>query len=165
MKYITTIGEEQIEIEIKNEQEILIKGKSQEIDFRSVGGQPIYSMIFNGLSYEALVQQTEMGWEVLLQGHLYPIHVEDERERRLRESSGTVSVASGDFHLRSPMPGMVVDVPVEEGQEVANGDKLVILESMKMQNELKAPRKGTVSSVKVKAGDNVEQNEILIVLS
>jgi biotin carboxyl carrier protein len=56
-------------------------------------------------------------------------------------------------------------VPVEEGQEIQSGDDLIILESMKMQNELKAPRDGTVSRVRVKAGDNVDQNQVLLTLS
>ncbi len=60
------------------------------------------------------------------------------------------------------MPGLVVAVPVEEGQAVKKGDVLVILESMKMQNELKSPRDGTVSRVRVEAGDNVEQKETLL---
>jgi biotin carboxyl carrier protein len=57
---------------------------------------------------------------------------------------------------------MVVAVPVEEGHEINKGDVLVILESMKMQNELKSPRDGTVSRVRVKPGDSVEQKETLL---
>ena len=69
---------------------------------------------------------------------------------------------AGEFHLRSPMPGMVVSVPVKEGQQVEKGDVLVILESMKMQNELKAPRAGTVGRVRVKTGESVEQRQTLL---
>jgi biotin carboxyl carrier protein len=58
-----------------------------------------------------------------------------------------------------------VSVPVEEGQEIQTGDDLVILESMKMQNELKAPRDGIVSRIRVMAGDNVDQNQVLLTLS
>jgi len=57
---------------------------------------------------------------------------------------------------------MVVAVPVEEGQEVQKGDVLLILESMKMQNELKAPRNGTVTRMRVKPGESVEQRQILL---
>jgi biotin carboxyl carrier protein len=62
------------------------------------------------------------------------------------------------------MPGLVVAVPVEEGQLVARGDALVILESMKMQNELKAPRQGTVAQVRVRPGERVELNQVLMTL-
>ncbi|HKZ68907.1 MAG TPA: acetyl-CoA carboxylase biotin carboxyl carrier protein subunit, partial [Anaerolineales bacterium] len=72
---------------------------------------------------------------------------------------------TGDFQLKAPMPGLVVSVPVSEGQAVKKGDIIVILESMKMQNELKSPRDGTVARVKVKGGDTVEQNQIMITVS
>jgi biotin carboxyl carrier protein len=62
------------------------------------------------------------------------------------------------------MPGLVVAVPVEEGQLVARGDALVILESMKMQNELKAPRQGTVAQVRIRPGERVELNQVLMTL-
>jgi biotin carboxyl carrier protein len=63
------------------------------------------------------------------------------------------------------MPGLVVSVPVTEGQAVNKGDILVILESMKMQNELKSLRAGTVTRVKTKGGDSVEQNQVLVTVS
>jgi biotin carboxyl carrier protein len=63
------------------------------------------------------------------------------------------------------MPGVVIDIPIEEGQEVTRGDNVIILESMKMQNEIKAPRDGTVNRLRVKAGESVDQNQILLILS
>jgi len=63
------------------------------------------------------------------------------------------------------MPGLIVRVPVQPGQTVAKGDTIVVLESMKMENELKAPRDGTVHMIHVTAGDNVEQNKVLVTIS
>jgi pyruvate carboxylase subunit B len=60
------------------------------------------------------------------------------------------------------MPGLVVAIPVEEGQPIQKGQVLLILESMKMQNELKAPRDGTVGRVRVKPGETVEQKQTLL---
>ena len=60
------------------------------------------------------------------------------------------------------MPGLIVAVPVAEGQAVQKGDNLVLLESMKMQNELKCLREGKITRIKVKPGDSVEQNQILV---
>ncbi len=60
------------------------------------------------------------------------------------------------------MPGLVVTVPVKEGQQIEKGQVLVILESMKMQNELKSPRTGKVEHVRVKAGESVEQRQLLL---
>jgi biotin carboxyl carrier protein len=62
------------------------------------------------------------------------------------------------------MPGLVIDIPVKEGDQVSEGDVLVILESMKMQNELTAPRAGTVTQIQVSVNDNVERKESLLIL-
>jgi biotin carboxyl carrier protein len=162
MKYVTTIDNREYIIEILDEHHVVVDGATYRVDFESVSGQPVHSLLVNDKSYEAYVYPSDEGWQVLLHGTLYQLNVEDEREWRLRASMGGGPAEYGEFHLRSPMPGMIVAVPVEEGQEVKKGDVLVILESMKMQNELKSPRAGTISRVRVKPGDNVEQRETLV---
>lgn len=164
MRYITTVDGETFEVEINSENEITVSGRRLRVDFQSVAGQPVYSLILDNQSYEAYVYPSDQGLDVLLLGQLYHTVVEDERQRRLRQASGMQVTPSGEFHLRAPMPGLVVAIPIAEGQQVGQGQDLVILESMKMQNELKAPREGTISRVRVKPGDNVEQNQILVTL-
>ena len=161
MKYITTVENKQFLVEIIDDKHVSVDGKVYEVDFESVSGQPVYSLIVDGKSHESYVAQQEDIWQVLLRGRLYPVTVEDERERRLRAAAGSIA-ETGDFHLKAPMPGLVVAIPVEEGQEVNKGQVLLILESMKMQNELKSPRDGTVLRIKVKAGESVEQKQTLL---
>jgi biotin carboxyl carrier protein len=74
-------------------------------------------------------------------------------------------IAAGEIVIRAPMPGVVIEVPVKPGQEVAKGDIVLILESMKMQNEFKAPRPGKVHTVRVAPGDKVDQNMVMITLA
>lgn len=162
MKYVATTGDREILIEILDEHHITVDGVSYEIDFESVSEQTVYSLLANNKSYEALVYESEEGWQVLLHGSQYVLLVEDERERRLRASLGGGPPENIDYHLRAPMPGLIVTVPVSEGQIIEKGEVLVILESMKMQNELKSPRPGKVSRVQVKPGDNVEQRDTLL---
>ena len=162
MKYVTTSDEREILIEILDEHHITVDGVDYEIDFESVSEQTVYSLLANNKSYEALVYESEEGWQVLLQGSQYVLVVEDEREKRLRASLGGGPQENVDFHLRAPMPGLIVTVPVSEGQEVEKGDVLVVLESMKMQNQLKSPRPGKVRRVQVKPGDSVEQRDTLL---
>ena len=97
-------------------------------------------------------------------GQIYEVVVEDERTRRLAGLKGNVAL-TGEAILKAPMPGVVVEVPVTTGQEVAQGDIVIVLESMKMQNEFKAPRAGTVHMIYVAAGDKVEQNDTMITIS
>src|SRR5687767_13428720 len=162
MKYITTVGDKEFLVEVVDEKHISINGKIVEVDFESVSGQPVYSLIVDGKSHESYVQQGDDNWQVLLRGRLYPVTVEDEREKRLRAAAGGGVAETGEFRLRAPMPGLVVAIPVEEGQPVQKGQVLLILESMKMQNELKSPRDGTIGRIRVKAGETVEQKQTLL---
>lgn len=165
MKYVTTIGDQQYTLEINDERHVILDGVEYEVDLVSVAGQPIYSLLVEGRSYEAYVYPAGESWQVLLHGELYPALVEDEREKRLRAALSGVPDPSGEFHLKAPMPGLIVAAPVAEGQPVRKGDILVILESMKMQNELKSPRAGTVTRVKVRAGETVEQNAVMVTVA
>lgn len=162
MRYITTVEGKQFLVEILDDRHVSVDGKVYEVDFESVSGQPVYSLIVDGKSHEGYVAPSDDNWQVLLRGRLFPITVEDEREKRLRSAAGGGVAEAGEFHLRAPMPGLIVAIPVEEGQAVKKGQVLLILESMKMQNELKSPRDGTVGRVRVKSGETVEQKQTLL---
>jgi acetyl/propionyl-CoA carboxylase alpha subunit len=162
MRYVTTVGEHEYLIEIIDEHQVSVDGVIYQVDFGEVSEQTVYSLLADNRSYEAFVYPSEEGWQVLLLGTQYELTVEDEREKRLRASLGGGIPENVDFHLKAPMPGLVVAVPVSDGQEVAKGDVLVVLESMKMQNELKSPRAGKISRMRVKPGDSVELRETLL---
>lgn len=162
MKYVTTIDEREYLIDIIDEHHVSIDGVSYEVDFSPVGDQPVYSLLLDGKSYDAHVYLDEDTWQVMCHGAMYSAQVEDEREKRLRAAMGGGVSGQEDFHLRAPMPGLVVSVPVYEGQAVEKGDVLLILESMKMQNELRSPRAGTISRLRVGSGDRVEQKETML---
>jgi biotin carboxyl carrier protein len=163
MKYITTVEGKQFLVEVIDEKHISVDGKVYEVDFESVSGQPVYSLIVDGRSHESYIYQgEEENWQVLLRGRLYPVTVEDEREKRLRAAAGGGVAETGEFHLRAPMPGLVVAIPVTEGQQVKRGQVILILESMKMQNEIKAPRDGVIGRIRVKVGETVEQKQTLL---
>ena len=162
MKYVTTIGEREYLIEIIDEHHASIDGILYEVDFSPVGDQPVYSLLVNGKSYDAHVCFDEDIWQVLCHGAMYSVQVEDEREKQLREVMGGKVTGQEEYHLKAPMPGLVVSVPVHEGQVIERGDVLLILESMKMQNELRAPRAGAIVRLRVRPGDRVEQKETLL---
>ena len=84
-----------------------------------------------------------------------------QQESRPRPSP-KADVGTGTAEVRAPIPGTVVSVEVQPGQEVAYGDPLLVLEAMKMKNQIRAPRAGRVAEVLVKAGDRVKYNDLLI---
>jgi biotin carboxyl carrier protein len=163
MRYITSVEGKQFLVEVIDDKHVSVDGKIYEVDFESVSGQPVYSLIVDGRSHEGYIYQGEdNNWQVLLRGRLYPVTVEDEREKRLRAAAGAGVAETGEFHLRAPMPGLVVAIPVAEGEPIKKGQVILILESMKMQNEIKAPRDGIIGRIRVKAGESVELKQTLL---
>ena len=90
-----------------------------------------------------------------------PLDLEVRRDRPVLERSKATG-RKADGRVKPPMPGKVVEVKVKEGQPVKEGDVLLVLEAMKMQNDLKAPMAGTVAKVHVKEGTNVEGSTVLL---
>jgi biotin carboxyl carrier protein len=166
MKYITTVGDQEFEVEILSERQVRVDDNVYAVDFETLSGQPVFSLLVDGGSYQAHIIEgdDEASLQVLLRGTLYNSLVEDEREKRLKAAAGSSVAATGDFVLKAPMPGLIVAIPVKAGDEVSKGDVLIILESMKMQNELKAPKDGKVSRVQVAEGDSVEQRQAMVSL-
>jgi len=162
MKYITMINDTDYAVEVLDDHRIVINNQIYQIDFHPVSDQPVYSLLIDGKSYEAYVYLAEDAWQVLLLGDQYAALVEDERERRLRSVTSGATYAGSEYQLKAPMPGLLISVAVTEGQKVQQGDLLAILESMKMQNELRSPREGTISRIRVSSGESVEQRQILL---
>lgn len=163
MKYTTTVNDQKYEIEITRDG-LLVNGEPRYVDFKSMGQHAIFSLLIDNQSFEAVVELRDGKYQVLIQGDLYEVDVTDERSQRLARASGLAADPTGEIIIRSPMPGLIVAVPVQEGQAVKKGQTVVILESMKMENELKAPRDGVVHRVEVAKGQSVEQNKILIAI-
>jgi biotin carboxyl carrier protein len=165
MKYTTTIGDELFTVEIDREDEIVVNGKVFVVDFANIGRSNLYSLLIDNQSFEAMVEERDGKWEVLLRGRLYSVDVADDRARLMAARADNLMPESGELIVQAPMPGLVVAVSVEIGQEVERGDAVVILESMKMENELRTPRAGTVERIAVKPGDSVEQQQTLVVIT
>ena len=163
MKYITTVNDQEYIIDIDQDNQITVNGEVYAIDFQSLPESGLVSLIINNHSYEGVVEdRDESLWGVLVKGELYEVTVQDERAYRLAQARGSFAAQVGEALVKSPMPGIIVNVPVAVGDIVAKGDTVIILESMKMENELKSPMDGEVTAVTTAAGDSVEKNQLLI---
>ena len=163
MKYEVSVNGKVYQVEINREGQIVLNGEAMAVDFSTIGSG-LYSLLVNNESFEALVEGKNGDWHVLLMGDLYEVQVADERAQMIRARSALSVPATGELAIKAPLPGLIVQVPVAVGQTVSKGDKLVILESMKMENELRAPRDGKVERVNVEAGQSVEQGQTLVVI-
>ena len=164
MKYVVSIDEHDYQVEIGSDGQVFLDGEPVEVNFGDVGKSALYSLLVNNESFEALVEPYDNVWHVLMRGNLYEVEVIDERTQLLRSRETSLVPDTGEVAIRAPMPGLVVAIPVSVGQEVSKGDNIIILESMKMENELKAPRPGRVERINVQAGESVEQDQTMVVL-
>ncbi|MFW6070718.1 MAG: biotin/lipoyl-containing protein [bacterium] len=164
MKYITTVNDKEYIIEIDQEHEITVNGQKHQIDFQQLSDGGSLSLIIDHQSLEAIVDERDDAWEVLLHGELYAVTVQDERSYRLAQARGKLSDDGDTVIIRSPMPGLILDVLVEKGDSVSKGQTVVILESMKMENELRAARDGQILRVHVEKGAGVEKNQDLVTI-
>jgi biotin carboxyl carrier protein len=121
----------------------------------------VYSVLYKGRSFEACMTHTPDGLAMAVKGRLFLVDIVDPRNYSAREHAGG---APGRQEIRSPMPGKIVRLLVSPGDHVQAGQGLVVVEAMKMQNEMKASREGTVSKVSVSAGDTVTAGDILVIL-
>ena len=165
MKYQTFVNGQTFDIEINEDGRILVNGEDRAIDFRELRQGELYSMLLDHRSFEAVVEERDDTYHVLMGGEMFEVQVTDERSRRLASAFMAFGDTGGEVAIRAPMPGLIARVTVEEGQAVSKGQTVVILESMKMENELKSPRDGVVHHINVKAGDNVEQNKRLVTIA
>ncbi|MFN8373110.1 MAG: biotin/lipoyl-containing protein [Anaerolineae bacterium] len=163
MKYVTTINDKKFEIDINNDGSVLVNGEKRDVDFLALGPS-LYSIVMQTRSHEVVVDERNGEVEVLINGRLFTGKVMDERAQLLSMRRGGQVADSGEISIKSPMPGLVVAIPVHEGHVVKAGETLIILESMKMQNELKAPRDGMISRISVQPQQSVEQGKVLVTI-
>ena len=122
------------------------------------------NLILDGRSFDFRIEEVNGGLQVTYAGHRYDCQVIDKRLAELRKRAGDIGGASGKTIIKAPMPGLVVKVTTEVGQDVKKGERLLVLEAMKMENDVKAPRDGKVTKLAVGPGDVVEGGRELAVI-
>ena len=164
MKYTVRAGESALEIDIDHNGEVRLGGVALDADLQPSADPTLYSLIHGHRSYQLRVEPCDGAFRVQLNGVTYDVVVEDERTRLLAGVKSPGGTGAGESLIKSPMPGIVIDVAVKEGDTVEAGQTLVVVESMKMHNEFTAPRAGVVKAVRVAPGAKVQQNTILVAL-
>ncbi len=165
MAFIAKLGEESSVVEIeeigKGVYRVVVEGNEFLVDGKKTG-RTSYSLIVNSRSFEIEVDHSEDEYRVLVDGRNYRVHLIDERRVRVGMQAGTE--LQGRQKISVPMPGKVIAVLVSEGDAVEKGQGLVIVEAMKMENEVRSPITGKVSEITVKPGETVEAGAVLAVV-
>ena len=167
MKLTAEIGNEKHTLDIKRDGGRVIAevdGRRYELEVREpVEGS--YLLIADGLVYDCRVERDaarRASLSVHTRNHAYPITLIDPKHLRAAQSPGAQT--DGSAQVKAVMPGKVVRVLVAEGQLVEAGEGLLVVEAMKMQNEMKSPRAGRVVQLQASAGATVNAGDVLVVI-
>lgn len=158
--YRALVGDRSFDISFEDDR-VLIDGEAKPYSFVVVR-EGYVSLIIDGASVPVSIESEGQGkMRVTISGQRTVVQVKDERDLLVDEFGlGDDAAAGGD--VRAPMPGLVLDLLVEEGDEVEPEQGLLVLEAMKMENELKAPSGGVVGTIHTVAGEAVEKDAILV---
>ncbi|HKB24164.1 MAG TPA: biotin/lipoyl-containing protein [Methylomirabilota bacterium] len=165
MKFAATLGDAVEIVEVTGERgryRVTLGGEVWEVDAR-LTAQGIYSLLIAGVSHVADVTDRDGACVVDVGDETYVIRVEEQTRYVIRTRGGA---AGGRAHqtLVAPLPGKITHVAVRPGDTVAAGDTLLVIEAMKMENELRAGAPGTVAEVRVRAGQTVNAGDVLLII-
>ena len=165
MRYVVTVDGERRVVDVMGD-EVEIDGRRLSARLVDVDGTPVSLLTIGEQVYRLVARRgAARGDYVLsLDGRRFSVEALDERTRAIRDLSAASAAASGPAPLVAPMPGLIVRVNVVPGDVVQAGQGLVVMEAMKMENELRAPTGGTVRAVRAEPGTAVEKGAVLVEL-
>lgn len=164
MKYVIKDSQENaLNIQFENDS-IFLNGQVVDVDLKKLPSNQ-YHIIDENLSYNIEVLEFDFVskvFKIKVNGNVIDLNLENELDVQLRDMGMSVSGSDEIDEIIAPMPGLVLKILVEEGQEVQKGDSMVILEAMKMENVIKSAGSGIVKKVLVNVQDAVEKNQVII---
>jgi biotin carboxyl carrier protein len=165
MNYIATIGDREVKVTVEEvgvaRYQVTGDGKEYLVDAHQVQDS-VWSILYGVNSFEVDVQRRGEEYEVLIGGDCYKFTLMNEQLKALIRAGG--KAAAGKALVTSPMPGKVVKLLVNEGEEVKEDQGVIVVEAMKMENELKSAVTGKVMEIFVKEGEVVESGAKLILV-
>jgi biotin carboxyl carrier protein len=168
MKFVATMDGTQHTIEVQRDEanpdlfHMTLDGKSYDIDARRMPSQ-IVSVLMDNKSYDVDLERIAKRSDTLdgrihvrVRGRVLRFEILDERRLKMKEAQGVRFDVGGVVSIDSPMPGKVIKILAKEGDEVKEGQGIIVVEAMKMENELKTRKAGKVREIRVREGEAVE---------
>jgi biotin carboxyl carrier protein len=162
VKYFVALAGRTVEVEVDGDR-VTVDGRVVTASLSTVPGTPLRQLQVDGRPIALAMEAAGKGiWGLTVAGERWDAEVVDERTRHIRSLTGAGERSQGAGVLRAPMPGLVVRVQAQPGEAVTAGAGIVVLEAMKMENELRTTAAGTIKSVHARAGETVEKGQILV---
>jgi biotin carboxyl carrier protein len=162
VKYDVTVNGCPFEIEIEHERLVRVNGRPLYIELEKLGGVPVYSLALEDTGYVVLVEEQQDKYQVEVEGRLYPVRVENQRPLLYPPKIECTDEGASCTVISAPLAGHLVAVQVAAGDRVEIGQVVAVVESMKMQMELRSAKAGIVDTVHRLPGQDVGQGEALV---
>jgi biotin carboxyl carrier protein len=164
VKYIVQVGEDRVEVDLDADG-VRVAGETVHARVAEIEGTPVRLLTIGNEVHRVAVQRREGRgrYTLWIGGYRYEVEALDERTRTIRDLT-VAATAAGPAPLVAPMPGLIVRVNVRMGDQVAAGQGLVVMEAMKMENELRTASPGTVRAIHAQPGSAVEKGAVLVEL-
>jgi len=141
-----------------------VDGNSAELMFTTRKNKHRFLVVIDNKSYDVEVNRTNGKFSVFVYGREFEVSAEDERLARIREVAGMGSDVDDSREIHAPMPGLVVDILKKKGEAIKKGEGVIVIEAMKMENELKSEADGVIDDILVDIGQSVEKGACLVKL-
>jgi pyruvate carboxylase subunit B len=166
MKYIVDVAGRRLVVEVDGTH-VTVDGQRMAASLESIEGTPVRLLRVGDQVHRVLAKRdgARGNYTLDVDGWQFQAEAHDERTRAIRDLAAAARATSGPSPLVAPMPGLVVRVLVAAGDEVAAGQGLVVVEAMKMENELRAAVAARVTAVRAVAGTAVEKGAVLVELA
>lgn len=162
MLYHVTIGSRTLTVELAGDRVLIDGADVGRAELAALPGTQVRHLLLDGRSVTVVARRGEDAWNLHVDGWPVRAEVVDERTRAIRAMTGAAAGPQGPKPVRAPMPGMIVRTEVSVGDVVRAGQGVVVMEAMKMENELKAEADGVVARVLIEAGQAVEKGAVLV---
>jgi len=160
--FVVTIDETKLSVARETENRVIVNEKEYNSEITKLS-EHTYKLKLNNKIYHITANKIENGtYAFLIDGHYFESSVKTKLEEEITKMLNNAAIGNGSDDIKSPMPGLILEVHKKNGDEVKIGDSLFLLEAMKMENEIKSDSDGYISDLKIKKGDSVEKNQVLM---
>ena len=166
MKYVVDVNGERRTVSLEPSNAAYEAEAAERAELSDIEGSPVRMVKIGTHVYRVVAQKREGRgrYTLWVDGYRFEVEALDERTRRIRDISAANAGPVGPAPVRAPMPGLIVRINVAVGDQVEAGQGVVVMEAMKMENELRATGPGTVKSIEVVPGTAVEKGALLVAL-
>ena len=163
-EFIVKIDNENFAVNTNHNEKITVNGKTHNLEIVQLSDHTFNVKVDNNIFHVTSSKLLKDKFSFLIDGHYFESIVKTKLENEAEKLLNNLDTKNGRNEVKSPMPGLILRVEKNIGDEVRQGEAIVLLEAMKMENEIRSPADGVISEILISEGKSVEKNQVLIVI-